>query len=225
MRSGHTVLQVPVPELERFVLERHRHYDLDFVSRDPRFVHAHITALGPFLPPEEMDARALRQIGEIASATGPFTFRLAELDTFPNGIIHLVPEPGAPFRALTAALVAAFPQCPPYAAEFPSVAPHLTLDAVSNHVSVESTRELLADLVPVTCRAERLDLTWWGNGTCRVLDSWPLGGGPAQVPHLVDEVGDELVGGRVRVVAHAQDDRVDAGLAEGAEAIDGLGHA
>ncbi|MDC5696596.1 2'-5' RNA ligase family protein [Intrasporangium calvum] len=175
MRSGHTVLQVPVPALEPFVVERHRHYDLDFVSSDPRFVHAHITALGPFLPPELLDASALRQISDIASAAGPFTFRLAELDTFPNGIIHLVPEPADPFRALTAALVAAFPQTPPYAAEFPSVAPHLTLDAVSDVVSVESTRELLGDIVPVTCRAERLDLAWWGNSTCRVLDSWPLG--------------------------------------------------
>lgn len=225
MTPGHTVLQVPVPELEPFVLERHRHYDADFVSSDPRFVHAHITALGPFLPPALLDAHVLGQIGEIASTTNRFTFRLAELDTFPNGIIHLVPEPGAPFRALTAALVAAFPHCPPYAAEFPSVAPHLTLDAVSDRVSIRSTRELLGDLIPVTCRAERLDLAWWGNGTCRVLESWPLGGGPAQLPDLPDEVGDELVGSGVGVVAHPEDRRVDTGFVQGAKSVDGLRHA
>ncbi len=174
MTAGHTVRQVPVPELEPFVLERHRYYDSDFVSSDPRFVHAHITALGPFLAPAAIDARVRAVIAEIAVATGEFTFRLNEIDTFPNGVIHLVPEPSAPFRSLTAALVEAFPQCPPYAAEFPSVAPHLTLDAVSDAVSVRSTRELLGELVPATCRARRLDLAWWGNGTCRVLDSWSL---------------------------------------------------
>lgn len=174
MRGGHTVLQVPVPQLEPFVIERHRHYDRDFVSSDPRFVHAHITALGPFLPPRRIDAAVRSAIGEIARGVGEFTFRLARIATFPNGIIHLVPEPGAPFRSLTAALADAFPQCPPYAAEFPSVAPHLTLDAVSDTVSEASTRDLLGDLIPVTCWAERLDLAWWGNGTCRVLESWAL---------------------------------------------------
>jgi 2'-5' RNA ligase len=191
VRDGHSVLQIPVPELEPFVLERHRHYDPDFVSSDPRFVHAHITALGPFLPPVAIDAEARSRIAEIASGTGEFTFRLAEIASFPNGIIHLVPEPGAPFRALTAALAESFPQCPPYAAEFPSVAPHLTLDAVSDSVSESSTRELLGDLVPVTCRAERLDLAWWGNGTCRVLESWSLSTarlGPAPVDAALSDL-------------------------------------
>ncbi len=175
MSRGHTVLQIPVPELEPFVLARHQHYDPDFVSADPRFVHAHITALGPFLEPRLIDAAACSVIAQIASATMEFDFTLEEIDTFPNGIIHLVPQPEEPLRQLTAALVAAFPTCPPYAAQFPNVRPHLTLDALSPAVSVPSTRQLLGPLVPARCRATRLDLTWWGNNTCRVLDSWPLG--------------------------------------------------
>ncbi|MDV3220824.1 2'-5' RNA ligase family protein [Intrasporangium sp.] len=181
MRGGHTVLQVPVPQLEPFVIERHRHYDRDFVSSDPRFVHAHITALGPFLPPRLIDAAVRSAIGEIARGVGEFTFRLARIDTFPNGIIHLVPEPEGPFRDLTARLLEVFPDCPPYAGEFPDVRPHLTLDARSPAVTVASTRRRLGDLVPATCVAERLDLAWYEAGGCRVLAAWPLAGGPDEL--------------------------------------------
>lgn len=174
MSGGHSVLQIPVPQLEPFVIERHRHYDAGFVSSDPRFVHAHITALGPFLPPDLIDAEVRAAIGEIARGVGEFAFRLARVDTFPNGIIHLVPEPEDPFRALTRNLVEEFPQCPPYAGEFPDVRPHLTLDARSPAVTVESTRQLLGDLVPASCVAARLDLAWYEAGDCRVLRSWPL---------------------------------------------------
>ena len=58
---GHSVLQLPVPALEAWVRARTAHYDEGFVSTDPRFGHAHITALGPFEPdpsPETLDVIA-----------------------------------------------------------------------------------------------------------------------------------------------------------------------
>ena len=174
MTTGHSVLQLPVPELEPFVRERTEHYDLDYVSGDPAFTHAHITALGPFLP--EVDDEAAATIAAIAVSTQAFTFRLERIATFPNGIIHLVPEPDNGFRELTRRLAAAFPQCPPYDGRFSQVRPHLTLDARSDTVNEESTRALLGDLVPARCRAERLDLAWYQPGACRVLGSWDLGG-------------------------------------------------
>lgn len=178
---SHTVLLVPVPELETFVRNRTEHYDTDWLSADPAFVHAHLTALGPFLPRPELVPSVLDTISEIAGMTMPFTFTLSLIDTFPNGIIHLVPEPEGPFRDLTARLWDAFPEYPPYAGEFGDVRPHLTLDARSETVSEHSTRELLGDLVPATCRAERLDLAWYEAGNCRILYSWPLGP-PGQRP-------------------------------------------
>lgn len=169
---------MPVPELECFVRARHEHYDRDYVSRDPRFVHAHITALGPFLTPDELTEESLAVVGAIAARTEPFDFTLARFDVFPNGIIHLRPEPDRRFRALTRDLCAAFPDKPPYAAQFPDVAPHLTLDAEGEKVSVDSTRELVGDQVPVRCRADRLDLVWYEPGSCRVLGGWRLGCSP-----------------------------------------------
>ncbi len=171
-RTGHAVLQVPVPALEEFVRERHAHYDAGFVSADPGFVHAHITALGPFLPTP--DDRARRRVEEIVAATPAFEFVLARVATFPDGIIHLVPEPARPFQELTMRLFAAFPECPPYAGAYDEVLPHLTLDLASATVTEASTLTALADLLPARCRAERLDLAWWADGDCRLLASWTL---------------------------------------------------
>lgn len=171
--AGHSVLQVPVPELEWFVRGRYDHYDPAYVSADPAFTHAHVTALGPFLPAAQLDDEALALVGKIAALTEPFDFDLDRLATFPNGIIHLRPEPEAPFRALTARLVEAFPQCPPYDGHY-DVAPHLTLDLASAEVTEASTRTALG-AGPWSCRADRLDLAWYEPHGCRLLASWRLG--------------------------------------------------
>lgn len=171
-RSGHSVLQVPVPPMEEWVRARTTHYDTDYVSGDPDFVHAHVTALGPFAP--ALDDETERAVAEIAARVPAFDYTLARIDTFPTGIIHLVPEPAEGFDLLTALLMEAFPQFPPYGGEFPP-APHLTLDLVHGDVTQESTRALLGDLVPVRGRAEWLDLAWYEPGRCHLVRRWPLG--------------------------------------------------
>lgn len=170
---GHSVLQVPVPPLEPWVRARTAHYDTDYLSDDPAFTHAHVTALGPFAP--HLDEATEQLVSAVAAQVAPFDYRLDRLDTFPNGIIHLVPEPADSFSRLTALLGAAFPQYPPYGGEFPP-APHLTLDLRHSEVTEETTRALLGDLVPVTARAEWLDLAWYEAGACRLLRRWRLGG-------------------------------------------------
>jgi hypothetical protein len=171
------VLQVPVPQLEPFVRGRHAHYDPAYVSGDPTFGHAHVTALGPFLPQESLTTAALAAVAEIASSTAPFDFTLERIDTFPNGIVHLLPEPAESFATLTRRLCTAFPQCPPYAGEFGDVVPHLTLDALSTEVTEASTGAAVAPWLPARCRAEQLQLAWYEPDACRVLRAWPLSSG------------------------------------------------
>ena len=166
------MLVVPVPALEAFVRGRTAHYDEDYLSADPEFTHAHVTVLGPWRP--RLTPASANAIARIARETELFGFRLGRISTFPDGIIHLVPEPGEAFRELTRRVVAAFPDCPPYAGQF-DAEPHLTLDQRSELVSEASTRSLLGDLVPCDVRAERLDLAWYEAGRCRVIESWPLG--------------------------------------------------
>lgn len=172
--SGHSVLQLPVPPLERWVRARTAHYDAGFVSADPRFGHAHITALGPFDPAPS--SGALAAIADLAAATEPIPVRLADLEQFPNGIIHLVPDPADRLRELTARLVAAFPDWPPYGGEFgDDVQPHLTVDAACDEVDLASTAALLAAVVPVAVLLDRLQLAWWETGSCHVVHEWWLG--------------------------------------------------
>ena len=172
---GHSVLQLPVLPLEEWVRARTAHYDAGFVSPDPRFGHAHITALGPFDPAPSDDV--LETIATLAAGTAPIEVRLAELAQFPLGIIHLVPEPADRLRDLTGRLVTAFPDWPPYGGEFgDDVQPHLTVDAASAEVDLDSTRALLAEVVPVTCVLDRLQLAWWESERCHVMHEWRLSG-------------------------------------------------
>ena len=171
--GGHSVLQVPVPPLEPFIRARTEHYDPSYLSTDPAFTHAHVTALGPFVP--ALTGDVARRVAAIAAETAPFDFVLARhLGRFTDGTLHLLPEPDEGFRKLTARLAAEFPEFPPYAGDFDPL-PHLTVDRLSDEVTVGSTLGLLGDLLPATCRAERLDLAWYEPHASRVLASWRLG--------------------------------------------------
>lgn len=173
-REGHGALVVPVPALEEFVRGRHAHYDPAYLSADPSFAHAHITLLSPFPSLEQMPSER-DIVGQILSAATPFAFTLERVATFPNGIIHLVPEPSEPFAALTRALVAAFPAYQPYGGQFGTVSPHLTLDAVGPGVSEQRVREWVAPLLPAAGYAGRAHLSWYQAGHCRTLAGWEIG--------------------------------------------------
>lgn len=169
-RSGHAVLLVGVQALEKWVRERTAHYDRSFVSTDPTFMHAHITILAPC-------PVALGFLHAVAAAAAPFDFALHRIDVFPDGVIHLVPEPSAHFGRLTDVARAAAPDYVPYWGRFDPT-PHLTLDRVGEGVTLASTADGMAGLLPASGRAERLLLTWWEAGNCRVLASADLSGSP-----------------------------------------------
>ena len=171
--GGHSVLQVPVPELEPFIRARTEHYDPSYLGVDPSHIHAHITALGPFVP--RLTDDVARRVAAIAARTEPFEFLLpAHVGRFTDGTLHLLPDPDEGFRKLTARLAAEFPDFPPYAGAFDPL-PHLTVDRLSDEVTVASTLALIGDLLPATCRAERLDLAWYEPHASHVVASWPLG--------------------------------------------------
>lgn len=165
---GHAVLQVPIPALEDWIRERNRFYDAGFVSDDPHFSHAHITVLAPLANWDE------EAIAQIAAQTAPFEVELAKIDVFPNGIIYLLPEPDCQLRSLTRAAWDSHPKVVPNGAPDPQ--PHLTLDALSELVSVDSTGTALGDLVPTIAQIDRLELVWYEAGNCHFIRSWELQG-------------------------------------------------
>lgn len=172
-RSGHTVIAVAVPPLDAWVRERTARYDASFVSADPAFGQAHVTLLGPWLPDPtaaDLDAAAAVLAGHRA-----FDARLAEVGEFPGGEVNAWPEPAATFAAITADLVARFPETPPYAGAWPDPVPHVTLEHRATGASVASVRAELGDLLPATFRVDAVQLQWWANDDTRLLHTWTLG--------------------------------------------------
>lgn len=164
---GHAVLLIPVPQLEPFVKARTSFYDASFVSDDPRFTHAHITLLAPLIRPPEPDA-----MDDLVSGMRAFDYRLDLYGIFLNHCIHLCPNPREPFDEMIAQAMAAFPEVEHFGGDRPE--PHLTLDMAIGDVTMESTRQLVGDLVPAICRADRVELHWYEAGACQVLSSWQL---------------------------------------------------
>ena len=70
---------VPVPDLESWVRARWEHYEPGWVSRDPAFTHAHITALAPFLP--SPTAADLAAVGAIAASSPGILFVVGPMAT------------------------------------------------------------------------------------------------------------------------------------------------
>lgn len=88
-------------------------------------VPAHVTILFPFVPAYEIDSDTLTELRTTFGRFPGFSFELREARRFP-GVLYLAPEPGEPFVALTEAIVASFPDYPPYDRAFDSIVPHLT---------------------------------------------------------------------------------------------------
>ena len=71
------------------------------------------------------------------------------LDRFP-GVLWLAPEPSEPFREMTHAVVARYPEHQPYGGAFAQVIPHLTVAQAELNEAAES----IADWLPLRARAE-----------------------------------------------------------------------
>lgn len=89
-------------------------------------VPAHVTLLYPFMAPDGLKDDVRRTVEQIVASEPSFPFRLTEVCRWPN-VVYLAPEPAEPFRRLTLALAAAYPDYPPYEGVHPEVVPHLTV--------------------------------------------------------------------------------------------------
>jgi 2'-5' RNA ligase len=124
-------------------------------------VRAHVTVLFPFATPDAVDDALLARIESVVAGRRPHGVTFAAAAEFPDHVLYLAPEPAAPFRALTHALAAEFPEYPPYEGQFPDVIPHLTVahDPAAPHARI---RAELARGLPVSTVAERVEL--WVEG-------------------------------------------------------------
>jgi 2'-5' RNA ligase len=161
---------VLVPEAEPLIgAHRARH-----TAEGAHGMGAHVTLLYPFTD----DERALAEAAEVVRAFPSFDFALASATRFPENprVLCLRPDPDAPFLALTAALVRAFPEHPPYGGKYAAVIPHATV-AIADDAVLDAIERELPSSLPIAARAteaavmERED----ENADWRVRATIPLG--------------------------------------------------
>lgn len=118
-----SAILVPVPEAEPAVGHLRARLDRSAGQGVP----AHVTVLFPFMPPAQITAAALSAVAAAVATVPGFDCRFARTAWFGDNVVWLAPEPDGPFRALTAAVHAAFPDYPPFGGQFADVIPHLTV--------------------------------------------------------------------------------------------------
>ena len=113
---------VKVPEAEHCVADLRKRYDAAATLGVP----AHISILVPFMPPEQISDTVIDKLCSFFVTVRPFEFSLSRIGRFP-ATTYLAPEPAEPFIAITQRLVELFPDYPPYAGQFDTIIPHLTV--------------------------------------------------------------------------------------------------
>src|SRR5262249_51373498 len=118
-----STILVPVPEAEPVVGQLRARLD----RAASRGIPAHVTVLYPFVPPGQITAAVLGKAAAAVASVQSFDCQFAVPGGSGARVVGRAPEPAGPSRALTAAVHAASPQCPPFGGAFAEVIPHLTV--------------------------------------------------------------------------------------------------
>jgi hypothetical protein len=168
-----SALIVRVDAAEPLVGALRQRYD----ENAPQGLPPHVTVLVPFMPPQHIDDAVLRRLRTAVAGVPAFDFSCARLGRWPE-TAYLVPEPPAPFIALTRAVWAAFPEFPPYEGRYAEIAPHLTVGCGTTADAVACERELAPRLAahgPVVGRCEEVELIENSRGRWHTMQRLPLG--------------------------------------------------
>ncbi|MEW2115481.1 2'-5' RNA ligase family protein [Streptomyces sp. NPDC005474] len=168
--AGQTALVVRIPEAEPAVgLLREQ---LDPAAREG--ASAHVTVLFPFLPASGIDDGVLAALGEVIGRHRSFRAGFERCGRLP-GLLYLAPEPDAPFRRLTDAIVERWPQTPPYGGKYDDVVPHLTVAQRQADVAVlEKAEADLGSRLPFTAQVSSVDLVAYDGTRWQHRMSFPL---------------------------------------------------
>lgn len=117
-----------------------------------RALPPHVTALWPFLPVDVTDDGVVRRLEDLLAGVPAFSFALTRVAELADAAV-LLPEPAAPFRALTRLIWEEWPECPPYGGAFDDIAPHVTVVIDPTAAEREAVEQALAPRLPLGCRA------------------------------------------------------------------------
>ena len=170
-----TAIVVPLPEADAQL----RPFRLAHTQSGPRGVPAHVTLLFPFADTAVLSDEHTRRVAELVAAVPAFDVRLGEVGYLPGAprVLYLRPEPDEPFRELTLALAAAFPEHPPYEGAYDDPVPHATVAIAPEDVLVEVERAVVP-LLPLRASVRRATLIALDEATDRwtVRERFPFSG-------------------------------------------------
>ncbi len=159
-------LLVPVPEAEEAVARLRGRLDRAATLGVP----AHVTILYPFVPPGAISGDVVDAAAAAVASVHAFDCVFTRASWFGRDVLWLAPEPDEPFRALTRAAHAAFPQHPPFGGIYPDVVPHLTIgDRQAGGPRALEAAE--ADLTPDLPVRARVTHAWLMTGS-QAVASW-----------------------------------------------------
>ena len=141
-------LVVPVPAADPVIGRLRRQHTRSGAAGMP----SHLTLLYPFATGRERDVEAV-----LAPFTAvDYTLRTAAVFGDPP-VLYLALDPAAPFLALIEALMAAFPEFPPYGGVQFYPEPHVTI-AQGDESAFAAIRADVEPLLPVSARADKVVL-------------------------------------------------------------------
>ncbi|MEU7743286.1 2'-5' RNA ligase family protein [Nonomuraea sp. NPDC049158] len=152
-RVGETALLAVVREAEPLVGPWRRRLD----SSASAGVPAHVTVLVPFLDIDRVGSAVIDDLRVLIGAHSPFAVRFDECRRFPD-VLYLAPTPEQPFRALTEAVAARWPEAPPYGGQFADVIPHLTVAYGQEPQAFHEVEAALTPRLPVTAHVSSVSL-------------------------------------------------------------------
>jgi 2'-5' RNA ligase len=167
-----TAIIVPVPEAEPVVGRWRRRHTPSGAAGMP----AHVTLLVPFTDSDVLDADRTREVGEVLGRFEPIELSLVETAYFngPPTVLYLAPEPAGTFRAMTAALVRAFPEHPPYGGAHGTIVPHLTVATRLARERLASIDAEVAAALPITARPSEAWLMEYTEHAWRLRNRFAL---------------------------------------------------
>ena len=154
-RLSESAIVVLVPEAESAIGRWRRELDPSAALGVP----AHVTLLYPFAAPTDITHDLIAKVAETISGFGAFEYQLDEVRWFDDAVVWLAPAPVAPFIALTAMLLEAFPEFPRYGGAFgDDVVPHVTIGQQGAYTRLHEAARAVADSLPIRARAQDLAL-------------------------------------------------------------------
>jgi len=149
-----SALVIAFPTVDAVVASHRSRFDSGAI----RGVPAHVTVLYPFMPPELLSTAVLDELRDLLGEFPPFDTTFERVDWFDDGLVYLRPTPDVPFRQLTAAIAARWPDWPPYGGAHGVPTPHLTIGDIGTRAEHERAAEAIAPALPIDALSSTVHL-------------------------------------------------------------------